>query len=107
MAKYIDKELALSHPFANGHYDHKNANEEFILGHESYKEWLEDLPTADVIVKTEYDKLLAAAKAMHTWIFLNTVDEFEVYDECGLTDEMNALLGSMGRFELKQEKDDE
>ena len=48
MAEYIDRELALSHPFANGQYDHKNANEEFILGHKSYKEWLEDLPTADV-----------------------------------------------------------
>lgn len=48
MAEYIERELALSHPFANGHYDHKNANEEFILGHKSYKEWLEDLPTADV-----------------------------------------------------------
>ena len=64
-------------------------------------------PGAEVISKAEYDKLLAAAKAMHTWIFLNTADEFEVYDECGLTDEMNALLGSMGRFELKQGADDE
>ena len=64
---------------------------------------IDKVPAADVVSKSEYDKLLAAAKAMHTWIFLNTVDEFEVYDECGLTDEMNALLGSMGRFELKQE----
>lgn len=48
MARYIDRELALSHPFANGKYDHKNANEDYILGFESYKEWLEQLPTADV-----------------------------------------------------------
>lgn len=62
---------------------------------------------AEVVSKVEYDKLLAAAKAMHTWIFLHTADEFEVYDECGLTDEMNALLGSMGQFELRQEKNNE
>lgn len=41
----IDREKALSHPFANGKYDHKNANRDFIRGFESYKEWLEDLPT--------------------------------------------------------------
>lgn len=35
-------------PFANGEYDHENANEHFIYGCETYKEWLEDLPTADV-----------------------------------------------------------
>ena len=52
MARYIDREQALSHPFANGHYDHesvaKSKLEDFILGYEGYKEWLETLPTADV-----------------------------------------------------------
>ena len=48
MAEYIERELALSHPFANGKYDHENADEHFILGHESYKEWLEQQPIADV-----------------------------------------------------------
>ena len=38
----------MSHPFANGNYDKKHADMQFILGHESYKEWLEDLPAADV-----------------------------------------------------------
>lgn len=42
--KLISREEALSHPFANGKYDHKNADINFILGHESYKEWLETLP---------------------------------------------------------------
>lgn len=49
MAEYINREQALSFPFANGHYDHKNANEHFIFGCETYKEWLETLPTADVV----------------------------------------------------------
>ena len=49
MADFIDRALATSHPFANGRYDHENANEHFILGHESYREWLEDLPSADVV----------------------------------------------------------
>ena len=44
--------------------------------------------------------LLNAAKAMHTWIFLNTADEEEAYAECGLTDEMNALLGYGGSVTL-------
>jgi len=44
-----------------------------------------------------YDHLLHLAKAMHTWIFLNTVDEQAVYDKLGFTDEDNALLGSIGR----------
>ncbi len=61
MAKYILKEDALSHPFANGKYDHKNADINFILGHESYKEWLETLPafTEQDIVKSVLEKLKA------------------------------------------------
>ena len=45
----------------------------------------------------EYDHLFHLAKAMHTWIFLNTFDEQAVYDKLGFTDEDNALLGSIGR----------
>lgn len=61
MAKYILREEALSHPFANGKYDHKNADINFILGHESYKEWLETLPvfTEQDIVKSILEKLKA------------------------------------------------
>lgn len=44
-----------------------------------------------------YDRVLRMAKAMHTWIFLNTFDEQAVYDKLGFTDEDNALLGSIGR----------
>ena len=47
MADYIDRKTALSFPFANEQYDHENANEDFILGCETYKEWLENLPIAD------------------------------------------------------------
>ena len=55
-----------------------------------------------------YERILHLAKAMHTWIFLNTVDEFAVYDELGFTDEDNALLGSIGRpitIKIKGEDD--
>lgn len=57
----ILREEALSYPFANGKYDHKNANINFILGHESYKEWLETLPvfTEQDIVKSVLEKLKA------------------------------------------------
>lgn len=49
MGVYIDRKQALSHPFANGKYDHDHANEDFILGFESYREWLEGLPTIDIV----------------------------------------------------------
>lgn len=51
------------------------------------------------------EELLRAAKKMHTWIFLNTGDEQKAYDECGLTDEMNAALGYGGQFEIKVSDD--
>ena len=51
--------------------------------------------------------LLKAAKAMHTWIFLNSVDEQDAYDECGLTDEMNMALGYGGQYNVEITKDGE
>lgn len=51
------------------------------------------------------EELLKAAKAMHTWIFLNTGDEQKAYDECGLSDEMNAALGYGGQFVMELPKE--
>ena len=48
MDDYISREAAMAMPLANGQYDHEHANEHFILGLESYKEWLEYVPAADV-----------------------------------------------------------
>lgn len=48
MDEYISREAAISHPFANGQYDREHASKDFIMGYESYKEWLEALPSADV-----------------------------------------------------------
>lgn len=47
------------------------------------------------------EELFKAAKAMHTWIFLNSFDERAAYDECGLSDEMNAMLGYGGQFAIQ------
>lgn len=65
---------------------------------------IDDILAMDVVSSTDYNLLLKAARAMHTWIFLNTGDELEAYDECGLSDEMNALLGYGGSFtaEIKE-----
>lgn len=41
---YINREDALSFPFANDQYNHDSADFRFIIGCESYKEWLESLP---------------------------------------------------------------
>lgn len=58
MDEYISREAAISHPFANGQYDREHASKDFIMGYESYKEWLEALPAADVkpVVKGEWIK---------------------------------------------------
>lgn len=48
MDDYISRDAAMAMPLANGQYDHEHANEDFILGLESYKEWLEYVPAADV-----------------------------------------------------------
>ena len=46
----------------------------------------------------EYDRLLQIAHKMHEWIFLNSIDEQEVYDSLGLTEEENYILGSLGKI---------
>lgn len=48
MSSYINREEALSYPFANGKYDKKNASMEFIFGCEAYKEWLETLDVKQI-----------------------------------------------------------
>ena len=53
------------------------------------------------------EELLKVASAMHTWIFLNTGDEQKAYDECGLSDEMNAALGYSGQFVAEPSKEGE
>ena len=64
---------------------------------------VDTIPTADVVDGETYRELLKAARKMHCWIFLNTADELEAYDECGLTDEMNAMLGYGGQFTAKMD----
>ena len=88
MAKeYIERKLALSHPFANGKYDREHADEHFILGHESYKEWLEQLPTADVQpVKHghyvgEYDGYADGNPVIDMWYCSECGCYFEDWDE--------------------------
>lgn len=48
-----------------------------------------------------FRRVLDAAKKMHTWIFLNVPDEEQVYAECGISQDINALLGSLGRAEIR------
>ena len=62
------------------------------------KERIDGVPTIEAVPKDEYRELLKAARKMHLWIFLNTADEEKAYEECELTDEMNALLGYSGSF---------
>lgn len=53
------------------------------------------------------ERLMEIAHKMHTYIFIHTGDEQEVYDELGLTDEENLLFGYGGqiRLEFNDDKD--
>ena len=51
-------------------------------------------------MKIPYERLLEIAKKMHTWIFLNSYDEQEVYEELGLTEEEDCILGYAGKVEF-------
>lgn len=44
---------------------------------------------------------------MHLWIFLNTSDEEKVYEECGLSDEMNLTLGYGGKMVFRSDPPEE
>lgn len=61
---------------------------------------LSEIPAADVVPAEVYNHLLKIANKMHLWIFNHTFDEQAAYDECGLTDEDNAMLGYGGTWEL-------
>ena len=62
---------------------------------------LNRIPAADVVSAEDYKHLLRIANKMHLWIFNHTFDEQAAYDECGLTDEDNAMLGYGGSWELR------
>ena len=55
-----------------------------------------DCPLIEVPI--DYNELLKAAQAMHTWIFLHSGNEKLAYKACGLSDEMDALLGYSGSY---------
>lgn len=51
-------------------------------------------------LKQQNARLFKIAGAMHTWIYLHTVDEEKAYKECGLTDEEDQMLGYAGKIEF-------
>ena len=67
---------------------------------------LKEIPAADVVSAEDYKHLLKIANKMHLWIFNHTFDEQAAYDECGLTDEDNAMLGYGGSWELRADRAD-
>ena len=55
-------------------------------------------------LQQENERLKKISHKMHLWIFLHCGDEQKVYDELGLTDEENAMLGYSGQFRMGSEK---
>ena len=56
-------------------------------------------------LEQEIDRLKKIARKMHAWIFLNSNDEQKVYDELGLTDEDNTMLGYSGQIKIVGDKE--
>lgn len=48
-----------------------------------------------------YERLLEIARKMHLYIFLHSDNEQEIYDELGLTEEENIVLGYSGQIILE------
>lgn len=67
---------------------------------------IDEIPAADVVPADDYKHLFQIANKMHLWIFNHTFDEQAAYDECGLTDEDNAMLGYGGSWELRADSAD-
>ena len=66
-----------------------------------------DFAAAVIEAQSVIDELLKAGKKRHTWIFLNSFDEQEAYNECGLTDEQNAMFGYGGQYILSSQAEEE
>jgi len=104
MADYILREAATGlaesgELYAELYHDRRTGN-----FYKKMKRDLLNIPAAEVVSMEDYKHLLKAARAMHTWIFLNTCDEQKAYDECHLTDEDNAMLGYGGQFILAEQQ---
>lgn len=81
MSDLISREEALSHPFANGKYDKENANLDYILGFESYKEWLETLPTASILEHARAIKEFCKSKPDNVFLACFKCPFFEENDK--------------------------
>ena len=46
---YISRQAAIDYPLSWEHYDKENGSRKFICGVESYREYIEYLPAADVV----------------------------------------------------------
>lgn len=84
--------------------------DEYLLYLEQENERLKEdykiLKELQMKTNEENERLLHIAKKMHTFIFLNTDNEKEVYDKLGLTKEENIMLG-YGQIIIKSGDDNE
>lgn len=63
----------------------------------------EDLELAQKYIS--YERLLQIARKMHLWIFLHSSDDNYEYEKMGITEEENAILGSI--YVMKDEEENE
>lgn len=102
MAEYIEREALYEKAYWHG--EHPDVENPFPDGVDAVDiKDVDAIPVADVVSKEEYSHLLQIASKMHLWIFLHTGDEQKAYDEIGLTEKDNAILGYGGQFEIREE----
>ena len=101
MTQIVDKKLKLMCDCCKSHFDKPCAW--LSLGNEYCTEIMEiqkELEKLKEEKDKEIEQLKEIAKKMHLWIFLHSGDEQKVYDELGLTDEENAMLGYNGQIRI-------
>jgi len=88
--EYISKAKATSFPFANDQYDHVHADPHFIAGCETYKEWLNSIPAADVVERKTASWIEDGYNAGHL-----------VCSKCGSEKPIAVESGRLASFEIK------
>jgi hypothetical protein len=89
----------------NTNKEREIAEVKIIVSKEVYDEYKGTLQEQLEEKDKEIERLKYIGHKMHLWIFLNSGDEQKVYDELGLTDEENAILGYSGQYKVG-DKDD-
>lgn len=105
MSDYISRDVAMAFPLGYDHYDKEHGNEHFIYGVETYREWIESVPAANVVTWEQLKKAWAIATATDVapvvhgrWIEDGYSHYNAVCSECGEPCETYVMNNPRDRF---------